>query len=52
MIEMSEEARAALKAFANEHKDFLAEDEASLGQLLRSIGLFVKEGIDWRQRDS
>jgi len=49
MIKMSEEARAALKAFANKHKDFFAEDEASGGQPLRSIGLFVKDAIDWRQ---
>ena len=52
MIKMSEEAQAALKIFANKHKDFLAEDEASLEQPLRSIGLFVKEAIDWRQGDS
>ncbi|MGB7532508.1 MAG: hypothetical protein WA977_05955 [Halobacteriota archaeon] len=52
MIEMSEEARNALKVFANKHRDFLAEDEASVGQPLRLIGLFVKEAIDWRQGDS
>ena len=52
MIEMSKEARNALKAFANKYRDFFAEDEASVGQLLRSIGLFVKEAIDWRQGDS
>jgi len=52
MIKMSEEARNALKAFANKHKDFLAEDEASLEQPLRLIGLFVKEAIDERQGNS
>ena len=49
MIEMSEEARNALKAFANKHRDFFAEDEASLEQPLRSIVSFVKEAIDWKQ---
>ena len=52
MIEMSEEARNALKAFANKHRDFFADDEALLEQPLRAIGLFVKEAIDWREGDS
>lgn len=51
MIEISEEARATLKAIANEHKDILAKDEALLEQPLRSIVLFVKEAIDWEQGD-
>jgi len=52
MIKMSEEARNALKAFANKHRDFFAEDEALLEQPLRSIVSFVKEAIDGGQGDS
>jgi len=48
---MNEQARATLKALANEHKDFLAVDEALLEQPLRSIVLFVKESIDLEQGD-
>jgi len=47
MIEISEEARAALKVLANKHRDFFAVDEALLEQPLRSIVLCVKEAIDW-----
>jgi len=52
MLKMNEQARATLKAIANEHKDILAKDEALLKQPLRSIVLFVKESIDWEQGDS